>query len=185
MQCKNYTFFSKKKKKNVNVFAIFQDRNFNITFANNFVKFWTTGSRLSFVNPCSAWFREEQSAHEPGHSISYKMCAQRRLRSACASAESIHSLRRALCGRPNIQSVSRRTAKMISLRIRAGWSVFADRTCPLAGNVVPRLKHKQRRFRYSELVRTFVGRWETSGLLKSELRTDQPERIRRLVIVTI
>ena len=32
-------FFS---AKNINVFAIFQDRNFNDTLANNFVKFWTT-----------------------------------------------------------------------------------------------------------------------------------------------
>ena len=29
--------------KNIKVFAIFQDRNFNITLANNFVKFWTNG----------------------------------------------------------------------------------------------------------------------------------------------
>ena len=33
------TFFSK----NINGFAIFQDRNFNVTLANNFVKFWATG----------------------------------------------------------------------------------------------------------------------------------------------
>ena len=31
--------FSAKKKKKINVFAIFQDRNFNTTLANNFVKF--------------------------------------------------------------------------------------------------------------------------------------------------
>ena len=29
--------------KNINIFAIFQYRNFNIMLANNFVKFWTTG----------------------------------------------------------------------------------------------------------------------------------------------
>ena len=36
------TFF---QQKNINVLAIFQDRNFNITLANNFFKFWTTGLR--------------------------------------------------------------------------------------------------------------------------------------------
>ena len=35
-KCKSYSdFFSK----NINVFAIFQDTNFNVTLANNFVKF--------------------------------------------------------------------------------------------------------------------------------------------------
>ena len=29
--------------KDINVFAIFQDRKFNVTLANNFIKFWTTG----------------------------------------------------------------------------------------------------------------------------------------------
>ena len=48
IQCKSYShFFSK----NINVFAIFQDGNFNVTLANNFLKFWTTGS--CFTN-CSA-----------------------------------------------------------------------------------------------------------------------------------
>ena len=32
--------------KDINIFAIFQERNFNVTLANKFVKFWTTG-------PCS------------------------------------------------------------------------------------------------------------------------------------
>ena len=43
MQWKSYShfFFSK----NINLFAIFQDRNLNITLANNFAKFWTTGPR--------------------------------------------------------------------------------------------------------------------------------------------
>ena len=31
--------------KNINVFAIFQDRSFNVMLANNFLKFWTTGPR--------------------------------------------------------------------------------------------------------------------------------------------
>ena len=31
--------------KNINVFAIIQDGNFNITLANNFVKFWNTEPR--------------------------------------------------------------------------------------------------------------------------------------------
>ena len=31
--------------KNINVFAVFQERNFNIKLTNNFVKFWTTGPR--------------------------------------------------------------------------------------------------------------------------------------------
>ena len=35
------TFFS---AKNINIFAVFQDRNLNVTLANNFIKFWTTGS---------------------------------------------------------------------------------------------------------------------------------------------
>ena len=30
---------------NINVFAVFQDRNFNVTLANNLLKFWTTGPR--------------------------------------------------------------------------------------------------------------------------------------------
>ena len=34
--------------KNINVFAIFQERNYNVTLADNFVKFWTTGP-WSFV----------------------------------------------------------------------------------------------------------------------------------------
>ena len=34
------TFFS---AKDINVSAMFQDRNFNVTLANNFVKFWTAG----------------------------------------------------------------------------------------------------------------------------------------------
>ena len=34
------TFFS---AKNINVFAIFQDRNFNVMLANTLIKFWTTG----------------------------------------------------------------------------------------------------------------------------------------------
>ena len=38
---KSYSHFSAKKKKNV--FAIFQDRNFNITLANNFVTFEQLG----------------------------------------------------------------------------------------------------------------------------------------------
>ena len=38
------------QQKNINVFAIFQDRSFNIMLANNFVKFWTT-------EPCSSVFR--------------------------------------------------------------------------------------------------------------------------------
>ena len=33
------TFFS---AKNINVFAILQDRNFNVTLANNFINFLTT-----------------------------------------------------------------------------------------------------------------------------------------------
>ena len=33
---KLHTFFS---AKNINVFAILQDRNFNVTLANNFIKF--------------------------------------------------------------------------------------------------------------------------------------------------
>ena len=32
--------------KNINVFAVFQDRNFNATLANNFIKFWTTGPSI-------------------------------------------------------------------------------------------------------------------------------------------
>ena len=36
MHAKDTHIFS---AKNVNVFAIFQDRNFNVTLANNFVKF--------------------------------------------------------------------------------------------------------------------------------------------------
>ena len=36
------TFFQQKNI-NVRVFAIFQDRNFNISLANNFVLFWRTG----------------------------------------------------------------------------------------------------------------------------------------------
>ena len=36
-------FFS---PKNIKVFAIFQDRNFNVTLANNFIKFGTTGPCL-------------------------------------------------------------------------------------------------------------------------------------------
>ena len=39
------TFFSK----NINVYAIFQDRNFDVTLANNFGKFWTTGPRMTLV----------------------------------------------------------------------------------------------------------------------------------------
>ena len=31
--------------KNINVFAIFQDRNFNVMLVDNFVKFSTTGQR--------------------------------------------------------------------------------------------------------------------------------------------
>ena len=31
--------------KNINVFAIFQDRNFNVTLTKNFIKFRTTGPR--------------------------------------------------------------------------------------------------------------------------------------------
>ena len=38
------TFFA---AKNINVFAIFQDRNFNITLPNNLVKFLTTGPRMT------------------------------------------------------------------------------------------------------------------------------------------
>ena len=42
--CKsNSHFFS---AKNINVFALFQDRNFNVTLARNFVQFWTTGPWL-------------------------------------------------------------------------------------------------------------------------------------------
>ena len=50
------TFFQQKIKKNINVFAIFQDRNFTVTLANNFVKFeqlgpvffgWNKKQRLS------------------------------------------------------------------------------------------------------------------------------------------
>ena len=33
------TFFQQKKKIKLNVFAIFPDRNFNVTLANNFVQF--------------------------------------------------------------------------------------------------------------------------------------------------
>ena len=43
--CYSHFFSIKKRKKNINVFAIFQDRNFNVTLANNFVKFWRTGPR--------------------------------------------------------------------------------------------------------------------------------------------
>ena len=43
--CKNVSSFCNAKAthtfsaKNINVFAVFQDRNYNITIANNFVKF--------------------------------------------------------------------------------------------------------------------------------------------------
>ena len=37
-------------QKLINVFAIFQDRNFNVNLANNFVKFWTTGPRILFLS---------------------------------------------------------------------------------------------------------------------------------------
>ena len=42
------TFFQQKK---IKVFAIFQDRNFNVILANDFVKFWKTGPRYrnSFI----------------------------------------------------------------------------------------------------------------------------------------
>ena len=40
-----HIFFSK----NINVFAIFQDRNFNVTFANNFGKFWMTGPSVFVI----------------------------------------------------------------------------------------------------------------------------------------
>ena len=33
--------------KNVNVFVIFQDRNFSITLANNFFQIWTAGPRIA------------------------------------------------------------------------------------------------------------------------------------------
>ena len=42
--------------KNISIFAIFQDRNFNIKLANNFVKFWTTG-------PCSLWYTSSICCH--------------------------------------------------------------------------------------------------------------------------
>ena len=35
------------RQKNMNIFAIFQDRNFTVTLANNIVKFLTAGPRLS------------------------------------------------------------------------------------------------------------------------------------------
>ena len=47
LQCKSYSHFS---AKNINVFAIFLDRNFNGALANNFVKFWTAGPWVT----CSA-----------------------------------------------------------------------------------------------------------------------------------
>ena len=46
--CKNMHCFKAThifSAKYINVFAIFQDRNFNISLVNNFVKFWTTGPR--------------------------------------------------------------------------------------------------------------------------------------------
>ena len=43
--CKNMSY-SHCFSKNINVFAIFQDRNFNVTLANNSVKGITTGPRL-------------------------------------------------------------------------------------------------------------------------------------------
>ena len=36
----------------VNVFAIFQARNFNVTLANNFVKFWPTGPCHGLTSGC-------------------------------------------------------------------------------------------------------------------------------------
>ena len=34
-------------QQNINVFTILEDKNFNVTLANNFVKFWIAGPRLS------------------------------------------------------------------------------------------------------------------------------------------
>ena len=47
-----------------------------------------------------SWIEKQSFKYEPGNSISQKdcMCAQRRLRSACASAQSDQSLRMALFG---------------------------------------------------------------------------------------
>ena len=49
--CKNMNSFCNTKathifqRKNINIFAIFQDRNFNFTLFNDLLKFWTTGTR--------------------------------------------------------------------------------------------------------------------------------------------
>ena len=43
LQSKSYTHFFSKKKKHIYAIKLFQDRNFNVTLANNFVYFWTIG----------------------------------------------------------------------------------------------------------------------------------------------
>ena len=55
--------------RNINVFAIYQDRNFNVTLANNFVKFWTTGSWCIFA---------EHSSCSMNKGVFPPMCCKRR-----------------------------------------------------------------------------------------------------------
>ena len=50
-----YVFFS---AKNMNVFAIFQDNNFNVKLANSFVTVWTTGHSKSSTKWESVWGSE-------------------------------------------------------------------------------------------------------------------------------
>ena len=70
----------------------------------------------------------------PQHFLPYCMCAQSRLRSACASAQSDPSLRMALRGWPRIQSIFRRTTKTDQLIC-----VFTRRIVNIVGHAVPRL----------------------------------------------
>ena len=48
------TFF---QQKSINIFAIFLDRNFSVTLADNFIKFWTTGPKfISFFTTETCWY---------------------------------------------------------------------------------------------------------------------------------
>ena len=81
--------------------------------------------------------------NEPGHRCSYKIfiCAQRRLRSDCAYAQSDQSLRRTLCVAtdPKCHSAESEDSDQTAWMRRLIW-VFAGRTWSLVGNAVSRLK---------------------------------------------
>ena len=61
------TFFS---GKSINVFATFQDRNFMVKLANNFVKFWIDGPRLLYWGLMTHQLLRDILCHHPRRPVS-------------------------------------------------------------------------------------------------------------------